>query len=71
MPLLIDGQVCLVPLVYLQTDNFRLFFHKQTDKQQTCPNRRRIGHVDVVVVSKCSHVWMGGEKEDIWSPAKD
>jgi hypothetical protein len=26
------------------------------------PNRRRIGHVVVIVVSKCSHVWMGGGK---------
>ncbi len=27
------------------------------------PNGRRIGHVDVVIVSKCLHVWMcGGEK---------
>jgi hypothetical protein len=28
----IDGQVRLVRSVRLQTDNFRLFFHKQTDE---------------------------------------
>ncbi len=27
------------------------------------PDRRRIGHVDVVIVSKCSHVWMSGGKK--------
>ncbi len=26
------------------------------------PNRRRIGHVVVIIASKCSHVWMGGGK---------
>jgi hypothetical protein len=30
------------------------------------PNRRRTEHVHVVVVSKCSHVWMGGGKVDVW-----
>ncbi len=31
----IDGQVSLVPLIRLQTDNFRLFLRQQTDKRQT------------------------------------
>ncbi len=31
----LDGQVNLVHLVRLQTDNFHLFLRQQTDKQQT------------------------------------
>jgi hypothetical protein len=30
-------------------------------------NRRRIGHIDVVIVSKCPYVWMGGGKRDVWA----
>ncbi len=33
--IIIDGQVCSIHLVHLQTDNFRLFFCKKTDKEQT------------------------------------
>ncbi len=35
------------------------------------PNKRIIGYVDVIVVRKCWHVWMGwGKKWDIWAWAK-
>jgi hypothetical protein len=39
----IDGQVRLVRLVSLQTDNFRLFVREQTDKRQTsvCRMKKR------------------------------
>jgi hypothetical protein len=31
---IIDGQIPLVRLIRLQTDNFRLFLRQQTDKRQ-------------------------------------
>jgi hypothetical protein len=33
--------------------------------------RGRIGHVDVVVVSRCSHVWMGGGKRGCLGSGKE
>jgi hypothetical protein len=37
--------------------------------ESVVPNRRKIRHVDVIFGSKCSHVWMGGEKGDVWGKA--
>jgi hypothetical protein len=38
--------------------------------ESVVPNRRKIRHVDVIFGSKCSHVWMGGEKGDVWGQAR-
>jgi hypothetical protein len=34
------------------------------------PNTRRVGHVDVVVFSKCSNVWMDVGKKGCLRPGK-
>ncbi len=62
---------------WINTFRLKLFpvFERKTTSSNIylvhVPNRRRTGHVDVVVVSKCSHVWMGGGKRGkFWDLAR-